>query len=127
MRYALFSGPQGAVTNFEGGFDNTKEADEAASKLEDNGNFCHIYDLQGPGLIYSSDDEPLPEVALDSDRDYTVAVKPGQGVWVSATDDKGDTMVVRIGADRLTGMLKVGVFEPGKEDEVPVEEILVDF
>lgn len=126
MRYILLSGPQGAVNTFEGGFDNTKEADERAAELEDNGNFCEIIDREG-GLIYSSDDKPLPDLEVDGERDLKTKLKPGQGVWLEVEDEDGDKLVVRAVIDIPTRGLAVRVFTPGTEDQTPVDELLINF
>jgi hypothetical protein len=69
----------------------------------------------------------MAEKQLDPNEDHKVTLTPGEACWVSVTDNKGDTLVVRLGCDRLTGMFKAQVFNPGEEDTVPLDEIRMDF
>lgn len=119
MRYAVFSGPQGEVTNFEGLFNTTKEADIQVEGGEDNGSFYKIVDTE-LGTVYTTEG-PLPEAELTPDRDYVTRLESGEGTWIEVNGQ----YVVRIVIDLPTGGLGVRVLHPGKEDEQPIDEMLI--
>lgn len=64
---------------------------------------------------------------LSTDVDHEVQLDPGEGIWLTVTNQFGEQLTVRVGVDLPTGALKVGTFLVGKEDERPIDELLINF
>ncbi len=129
MRYAVFSGPEGEETTFEGMFATTKEADIQVESGEDkSGLFYRIVDtLQG--TLYTTGAAPLPEAVLTSERDYATVLRPGQGLWLEARNPEGGKVTVHIVHQLVMGNLRVEAMDESDPvaDLEPLDEFVVEF
>jgi hypothetical protein len=67
-------------------------------------------------------------IHLNADaEDFRVKLNPGQGIWLEVENDLGEVLVVRPVIDLATGALAVRVLDVDKEDQVPIDEVLVNF